>query len=208
MLRSLGGRLGTRKARLFAAGCVRRVWHLLADERSRRMVEVVERLADGPDGDGQLEAARAAARAAFVAADAAWHAAAEPAGSAGATAAIAACYADDPATAPLYAVHAAADDDEARAAEQATQAHLLREVLGPAPFHPVVVAPSWLAWKGGLVVRLARRIYESRRFDELPGLAFALEQAGCTDEEILGHCRMPGGHIRGCWVLDRLLGKD
>src|SRR5262249_28949745 len=201
------GRLGARKGRLFAAACVRRVWHLLADERSRRMVEVVERVADGQDGEGQLEAARTAARAAFAAADAAWHAAAESAGSAAATAAIAACYADDPATAPLYAAQAAAGDDEARAAERAAQAHLLREVLGPAPFRPVAVARSWLAWKAGLVVRLARWVYEGRRFGELPGLAYALEQAGCLDEDLLRHCRMPGEHARGCWVLDRLLGR-
>jgi hypothetical protein len=185
---------------------VRRVWRLLADERSRRVVEVVERLADGLADEGQLEAARAAARAAFAAADAARYATAASAGSAPATAAIAACYADDPATAPFYAAHAAGDD-EARAAERAAQAGLLREVVGPVPLRSVAVAPSWLAWKGGLVVRLARWVYEGRRFGELPGLAFALEQAGCLDEDILRHCRLPGEHARGCWVLDRLLGK-
>jgi len=185
---------------------VRRVWHLLADARSRRVVEVVERLADGLADEGQLEAARAAAHAVFAAAEVARHVTAESAGPAPAAAALAACYADDPATAPLYAAHAAGEE-EARAAERAAQAGLLREVLGPVPWRPVAVAPSWLAWKKGLVARLARWIYAGRRFDELPGLAFALEQAGCLDEDLLRHCRMPGEHTRGCWVLDRLLGN-
>jgi hypothetical protein len=82
------------------------------------MVEVVQRLPDGRASEGELEAARSAARAAFVAADAARHATGDAAGSATATAAIAACYADDPATAPLYAAHAAAEEEETRAAER------------------------------------------------------------------------------------------
>ena len=44
--------------------------------------------------------------------------------------------------------------------------------------------------------------------DRLAILADALEDAGCTDSEILNHCRWPGSHIRGCWVLDLLLSKD
>jgi hypothetical protein len=38
-------------------------------------------------------------------------------------------------------------------------------------------------------------------------LADALEEAGCTSEEILGHLRGPGPHVRGCWVVDLCLGK-
>ena len=41
----------------------------------------------------------------------------------------------------------------------------------------------------------------------MPELADALEEAGCTDVEILSHCREPGEHVRGCWVVDLLLGK-
>ena len=41
---------------------------------------------------------------------------------------------------------------------------------------------------------MARAIYDGRRFDELPILADALEEAGCTDAAILAHCRRPGGH--------------
>ena len=41
----------------------------------------------------------------------------------------------------------------------------------------------------------------------MPVLADALEEAGCQDAIILNHCREPGGHVRGCWVVDLLLGK-
>lgn len=83
---------------------------------------------------------------------------------------------------------------------------LLREIIGN-PFCPVTADPSWLAWNGRTAEILAERIYEERRFGDLPILADALEEAGCTDEAILAHCRQPGDHVRGCWVVDLLLGK-
>ena len=45
-----------------------------------------------------------------------------------------------------------------------------------------------------------------------PSVGFAavklLEDAGCTNQDILAHCRKPGEHVRGCWVVDLLLGKE
>jgi hypothetical protein len=58
------------------------------------------------------------------------------------------------------------------------------------------------------VATLTRSIYAERAFGRLPILADALEEAGCTDTEILSHCRNPGPHVRGCWVVDLLLGKE
>jgi hypothetical protein len=55
---------------------------------------------------------------------------------------------------------------------------------------------------------MAQAIYNDRRFSDLPILADALEEAGCTDPDILTHCRGPGPHVRGCWVIDLLLGKE
>jgi hypothetical protein len=86
------------------------------------------------------------------------------------------------------------------------QCHLLREIIGN-PFSSVSLHPAWLAWNDGTVVRQAQGSYEERAFDRLPVLADALEEAGCTNAEILAHCRGPGPYVRGCWVVDAVLGK-
>jgi hypothetical protein len=54
---------------------------------------------------------------------------------------------------------------------------------------------------------MALAIYEERRFGEVPVLGDALEEAGCTDRELLDHCRRPGLHVRGCWLVDLLVGR-
>jgi hypothetical protein len=92
------------------------------------------------------------------------------------------------------------------AAEAASQCLLLRDIFG-SPFRRVQIQRSWLAWNGGTVLQLAEGIYEERAFDRLPILADALEEAGCIDTAILDHCRGPGPHVRGCWVIDLILGK-
>ena len=91
--------------------------------------------------------------------------------------------------------------------ERKAQATLLRDILGN-PFHPTAVDPAWLAWNAGTIVSLAQAIYDDRAFDRLPILADALEEAGCDDPDILAHCRQPSVHVRGCWVVDLLLGKE
>jgi hypothetical protein len=93
------------------------------------------------------------------------------------------------------------------AAEDNAQASLLRDVIGSALCNSSI-DPLWLSWNGGTVQQLAWAIYDERRFEDLTILADALEEAGCTDADILNHCRGPGPHVRGCWVLDLLLGKN
>lgn len=66
---------------------------------------------------------------------------------------------------------------------------------------------AWLTWSAGTVVRLARAIAEERRWQDLPILADALEDAGCVTEDILHHCRQAGEHGDRCWVIDLLLGS-
>ena len=88
--------------------------------------------------------------------------------------------------------------------EVQAQAHLLREVVGN-PFRPVTFAP---AWRTDTVLVLARQIDESRDFSPMPILADALQDAGCDNEDVLNHCRGPGPHVRGCWVIDLILEKE
>ncbi|HYH67576.1 MAG TPA: hypothetical protein VD866_22960 [Urbifossiella sp.] len=58
------------------------------------------------------------------------------------------------------------------------------------------------------MVGLARGMYESRDFGPMPVLADALEDAGCADADVLAHCRGDGPHVRGCWVVDLVLGQE
>jgi hypothetical protein len=231
MLRFLRGRARDRKLRLFMVACVRRVWDLLTDERSRRAVEVVERFVDGQATEEELRAAGSDATETLGLLAATLHQANQtgtilsPAMRAAYR--VAGTILD--ATIPLRleyvmwsskvtgmgrAVALGLDplDRTNRAVREALtkefriQAHLLRDIFGN-PFRPVTVDPSWLGWKDGTVVQLARSIYDDRRFGDLPILADALEESGCSDPDILGHCRGPGPHVRGCWVVDSVLGK-
>lgn len=89
-------------------------------------------------------------------------------------------------------------------AESLQQVALVRDIFGN-PFQPVTFEPSW---RTTAVDGLATGIYEEKAFDRLPVLADALEDAGCSDGDILDHCRSQGEHVRGCWVVDLILGKS
>jgi hypothetical protein len=89
-------------------------------------------------------------------------------------------------------------------AEQAVQAAILRDIVSN-PFRHVGFDP---AWRTSDVLLLALGIYEERAFDRMPILADALQDAGCTNEDILAHCRdASAAHVRGCWAVDLVLGK-
>jgi hypothetical protein len=81
---------------------------------------------------------------------------------------------------------------------------IIRDIFGN-PFRPITFDPSWRTLSA---VRLAQTIYDERAFDKMPELGDAFERAGCRDEAILNHCREPGEHVRGCWVVDMVLGKE
>ncbi len=87
-------------------------------------------------------------------------------------------------------------------------ASLLRDIAGNLFRPQPVIDSSWLSWNDRIIPKLAQAIYDDRAFDRLPILADALEEAGCTNADILNHCRQPGEHVRGCWVVDLLLGKS
>jgi hypothetical protein len=89
--------------------------------------------------------------------------------------------------------------------EMAAQCRLLRDVVGN-PFRPATPDPAWLT---STVVALAAGAYADRAFDRLPILADALQDAGCDHPDVLAHCRDPHlTHVRGCWVVDLVLGKS
>jgi hypothetical protein len=215
LLQFLSGKVSERKLRLFACACCRRIWPLLPDARSRAAVEAGEQYADGRVTGKQLRLIRVAARRGVSAVRVALRPAAR----------VAASVAGPPLTVPVVAaftaniarvVGASASAGaatpitaslSAQAAEQAGQCRLLRELLGPLPFWSIPVEPTWLAWRDGVVRKMAQTIHDEARFDDLPILADALEDAGCADADLLAHCRQTEKHVRGCWVVDLLLGK-
>ena len=94
---------------------------------------------------------------------------------------------------------------EAYRLEELCQTALLRDIVGN-PFRPVAFDA---AWRTDTAVSLAKGMYESRDFGAVPILADALQDAGCTSDDVLNHCRdAKQVHVRGCWVVDLVLGKS
>lgn len=207
------GRLTERKARLFAVACCRRIWSSLADERSRNAVELGERYADGHATDAELaEVCERARRAVWemtwdMARYAAW-----------ATAWQCLTVADveaDRESGVVTAAHYAAQerqrarDPDSLDAEVLAQASLLRDI-----FNPFCTTDFNAPWRHPAIIALGKAAYDDRRpdgfldQDRLAVLGDALEEAGCTDAQVLGHLRSAGPHCRGCFGLDLVLGKS
>lgn len=187
MLAFLEGKASGRKLRLFGAACCRSLWELLSDERSREAVRLVERFADGEAASEDLERARVLA----------WQACAARPGQAAQLVGVVASHppVDLASGMSLYFYFVG----------RPQAAHLLRDLFGPLPFRRVTVQAGA---RTAAVVALARGIYGDPRFEDLPVLADALEEAGRTDVDLLGHLRSPGPHVRGCWALDLLLARE
>jgi hypothetical protein len=101
---------------------------------------------------------------------------------------------------PRKPKHKKAEEDEG-----AVQADIARDIFGN-PFRPpVVLAPEW---RTNTVVAIARQMFTTNEFGAMPILADALQDAGGDDERILSHCRADKPHVRGCWVVDLILGKS
>jgi hypothetical protein len=212
--------LTDRKQRLHDCSCVRRIWHLLLDERGRRAVKTAERYADCMVTLEELRAAQGVALAAAdaqaalylpgtpnsytvlaAAAGAAWEfrSGADPLGHAAGAISWEGLTGNGPPEQRLA---------KAKFAEERTnQAALVRDIFGN-PFSPITIDPGIFTWDTGIIPRIAQTIYDDRAFDRLPILADALTEAGCTNADILAHCRSEGPHVRGCWVVDLLLGKE
>jgi hypothetical protein len=203
-LRTPHTRLGRRRLRLFGCACVRRIWHLLERDASRRAVEVAERFADGRATEEQLAAAYQAARPPLV------MVAENDPGFLLATVTHCAHYTASPEDRARYIVWVAhgvafAETRSYRPPPEAFRptCDLLREVFGD-PFRPLNLSPAWLSWNRRAVPALAQAVHEEQAFDRLPILADLLEDAGGDNAELLGHLRGPGSHVRGCWALELL----
>jgi hypothetical protein len=215
MLRFLRRKASDRKMRLFACSCCRRIWHLLPHDACRQAVETAEGYADGVREKRDLAAARDAVNATHPPVD---HDNYDPtppppsfwaSSSANGTA-----WKSDYGKNETYPATVARDARSAVAAQQQeaeslAQGRLLHDVFGPFPCYPKpAIDLGCMAWNEGLLPKLALAIYEDRAFDRLPILADALEEAGCSDEAILSHLRSAGPHVRGCWALDLVLGRE
>jgi hypothetical protein len=212
-----------RKLRLFVCACCRLLWDQIEDARCKAAVEAAERCADGEDRGQELfrlaeevqsvprphpEINDPVAIAHAVAATAYWTEWAMPR---------AADCADKLLDLGLDREKAAAEPDllrevfgnppcKARWVSAALQARVA--ALPPERRPPdLLLVRDWLRWQDGTVGNLAGTIYAERRFEDLPILADALEDAGCTRPELLAHLRGPGPHVLGCWALDLLLMK-
>lgn len=179
----LSGRTTDRKMRLFTVASFRlRFWDKFS-QLDRRLLEVAELFADSLIGEEVLQ--EASNQAFQSAVDSEGH----PARLAIST------LASDAARVPvnMYCM---------------TPVELVCDIFTN-PFHPApAVDPAWLRWHDATIPRLAQQMYDSRDFTSMPILADALEEAGCTNADILDHCRGPGPHVRGCWVVDLLLGRE
>ena len=187
-----------RRLRLFGVACCRRIWHLL-DDLARRAVEAAELCADGAGRPAEMLALSEALGRPEYLHVARWTAV-RVVSSRKPTYTFMSGHWDGP---DALAAHALGTEEDENA-ERVVQSHLLRDIFGN-PFRPVAFSPEW---RTGAAVALARQMYESREFSAMPILADALQDAGCDTDAILSHCRGGGPHVRGCWVVDLVLGKE
>jgi hypothetical protein len=226
-------KLNQRKLRLFAAACCRTIWPLLTEDLTRRAVKAAEWVADHERDREVLLAVRREAEEALRVAEPAAH---EPAAATreSVLAFHLANLAELLTREDFIYKHMAQDvadmvtglamltpippqlwgtaDGDAIAEKAAGERGeidrgLVREIFCN-PLRPLSAHPSWLRWNGGAVASMAQTIYDDRAFERMPILADALEDAGCTEAAIIDHCRGPGPHVRGCWVVDLLLQKQ
>ena len=224
-----------RKLRLFAVAGLRTIWDRLIDDRSRAAVDALERYLEGAEDDPRMmEYARAASQAHDeIRHWSRWHHLPTPSverqtymelieASEAVTTAMHGLP-GSPTSSKLLSVamtdavdtvcraktrHLMAESSPEYEIEQATYADMLRDILGN-PYRkphdrPIAIEPAWATSD---VVSLAGSMYDRKSFDEMPYLGDALEEAGCDRDDILAHCRGPNGHVRGCWVVDAVLGK-
>lgn len=204
MLRQVAAITSPRKLRLFMCGLLRAAdpgWNRLPH---RAVIELAEQAADGGATMSALRKARSAIRGKDRPVDAGMRT-----GWTGIDF-LTWCLANPDVRAGLTKFHGAAgwafeDSQSLLQSDNSNHAYnnMIREVFAN-PFRPSAADPRWLT---PTPVCLAHDLYQERAFKRLPILADALEEAGCTNVDILSHCRSEGPHVRGCWAVDLILGK-
>jgi hypothetical protein len=184
-----------RRLRLFACGCCRALELTPVAQAGARVVEVAERHADARATDDELRAAHEAAEEVEPTSmnERPWNYV------------CLLCYGH------LYIAEPRAREAAGLLAEAALQTPesrvtacaVLRDIFAN-PSRAPTFSPSW---RSDTAVALAAQMYEARDFSAMPILADALQDAGCDIAEILDHCRGPEPHVRGCWMVDLVLGK-
>jgi hypothetical protein len=195
--------LSPRKLLLFAASCCESILNYSTEPQIRQAVATLAQFAEGKATETALGRACKDAEAVWLAefgcdyvSAAVWEATR--------------LAATDPVKAAIHAAQVAGAAAECRAghgtreAEGVAQGRWLRDIF-PSPYRPKLIKRAWLGWNDGMIPKLAQAIYERRTFEWMPELANALEGANCTNQDMLVHCREPGLHVRGCWVLDLFL---
>lgn len=209
MLDFLRKKVNDRKLRLFQIACCRRIWDVLPTDAHRDAVLMAEQYAEGQTTEKKrIEASKRirtlrenASQLEINASYAVFYTLEKSVFKYGSTLGCTAVFA-------LIADKASRGNksayQKAFQAEEAAEADLLRCIFGN-PFRRVALKAKW---KTSDVVALAKQMYESREFSAMPILADALQDAECDNDTILDHCRGPGPHVRGCWVVDLILGKE
>ena len=188
-----------RQLRLYGCACCRQVWDLLTEACFCDAVDVAERFADGRVSKKELAVAKKVSGASL-----------ERNGQAGVTGprycALGSAWSctRNPPTAAMYPLWVFTDETQRN-----WEMRLLRDIFNP--FRPASIDT---ACRTPAVTDLATAAYEERALPSgeldparLAVLSDALEEAGCDDAAILDHLRGPGPHVRGCWVVDLVLGK-
>lgn len=207
--------LSDRKRRLFAVACCRRGLHLMTKD-SREALAVAERYARGLESEESLEKAEMVAFLAHLdARDRSvvvddenllpWSRPTELITQAVSLATSHGLYASFDAADHARRAIAEGAGWLGEQAEEVVQCRLLREVVGPTLFRPRPVDPAWLLANDRAAQRVAEEI-EAGAVEYYPILGDALEDAGCNDPAVLAHCRDHAEHVRGCWLVDLLLG--
>lgn len=195
-----------RKPRLFGAACCRASWSLMLEPEIRRAVELSEAFVDDAEVWHALEeAVQQVEDINMEVFEIGWGGGATTPGLWYRTAAVVEATRHPVRVKFIPAKLAlAAEEMAAEYPLQGEDIRLVHEIFG----NPFRLAPLDSAWMTPTAVALSQKVYDSLDFSLLPIVADALEEAGCNDTDLLDHCRQPGPHARGCWVVDLLTGKE